>query len=610
MDSIIFNNGTILEANSLNELQERKAEAIKNRFTDIRSYGVINEKSPEQIVYVDSAGIGIWSLTAYDPTGERIYIAPNQNNNQLPAVSGLLPETELDGGLLIYGGYKIPAQQTFTLVINYKEVQAPPITHHVTTGQMFLTESNSSYDLYLRKTNDIRENDIVLATITTDANGNLAADESVRTVSSVSASTVIGSISGTTSTDGGYGEDISFEDHINSVGTGTVSTTNPHGISAADLGVDIAAMGNHQKLLHSDGIRSDNIDSTVSAMYPSYVGETLSDSEVVYIQPLSTALNEMAVINGISVMPANFGSIYSYSFQGRANDTDVGFYLFVYNVNNYGVEIYGPYPSESDTTFNQLLNTPTLFPICSLEWAYLAYDVTFDQVSDTGSYGIVPSSFKDRRVFNNTSLANFRPDESFALSQFAPIANDVAYIHNVRLQSTEKAAFYPVSGRSIEFTIIGSRAETDDGDTSTVSVTFTGANPLPIKSIVDQLLSAFVATDTNGNTFLRAYPRITEDGYLSISAPLGISISQLANGAAELLGFAAASGNMSAESDGLIKEMIYYGDRSGIIIFTYNDNDDVTNIDYYLGGGQVKRNIFSYSSDGYITHVNEIIEKL
>ena len=46
MDSIIFNNGTILEANSRNELQERKAEAIKNRFTDIRSYGVINEKSP------------------------------------------------------------------------------------------------------------------------------------------------------------------------------------------------------------------------------------------------------------------------------------------------------------------------------------------------------------------------------------------------------------------------------------------------------------------------------------------------------------------------------------------------------------------------------------
>ena len=59
MDSIIFNNGTILEANSRNELQERKAEAIKNRFTDIRSYGVINEKSPDQIVYVDSAGMVI-----------------------------------------------------------------------------------------------------------------------------------------------------------------------------------------------------------------------------------------------------------------------------------------------------------------------------------------------------------------------------------------------------------------------------------------------------------------------------------------------------------------------------------------------------------------------
>ena len=149
-----------------------------------------------------------------------------------------------------------------------------------------------------------------------------------------------------------------------------------------------------------------------------------------------------------------------------------------------------------------------------------------------------------------------------------------------------------------------------DGDTSNlVTITFRGANPIPVSSVINQMINALVAVDENGNTYLRAYPRITETGAISLSAPIGLKIYALTNDASTLLGFSSVNNNIAAESDGLIKEMVYYGERNGIIVFKYNDNQDVTEIDYYLGGGVVKKNLFVYKGE-YITHVNEIIEKL
>ena len=123
------------------------------------------------------------------------------------------------------------------------------------------------------------------------------------------------------------------------------------------------------------------------------------------------------------------------------------FYLFSYDINN---PLYnGPFASETDSVMTQLKNTPTLFPICSLQWKYVTYDVTGDDVSDVGSWDIIPASFKDLRVFNNTSLENFRPNQAFALTQFAPVANDIAYLHNARLISASTAPVFAVSSRTL-----------------------------------------------------------------------------------------------------------------------------------------------------------------
>ena len=55
--------------------------------------------------------------------------------------------------------------------------------------------------------------------------------------------------------------------------------------------------------------------------------------------------------------------------------------------------------------------------------------------------------------------------------------------------------------------------------------------------------------------------------------------------------------------------MIYFGERNGLILFDYDNEENVTQITYYLGGGVKLRNLFNYKN-GLITHVNEIVEAL
>ena len=598
MDSIVFYNGTEIDGGQLNEIQQLKATAIKDRFADTRFPGIIQEKSPDTIVYTDGKSIGIYALVAYNKDGERIEIEPNKNP-VLPAVDGLLPD---ENGQLIHGGSSLIPQSKYTLVIVYAERLTEPTSVHVTTKQQYLTANVSTYKLYLRDFNAQKEEDIVLATVIVDENGNVSIDESVREISSIPPTSVSGDI---TTPDGqqdpSYGTNVSFLDHINSVGSGVVTKKNPHGYTPADLGIDVGALGDHQRLLHCSGIRTDDIGSTYSALYPSYRRESLTSNEIVYIQRLDKTLNEMLVVNGKSITSSDIPATYTYSFSGKNSSTFEGYYIFSYDSTNMAFVVNGPYESEEDPNFTRVLSTVSLFPICSLKWQYIEYDVTGDETNDVGSYDIVPSTFKDRRVFNNTSVSTFRPDQLFALTQFAPVCTDVACLHNARIIGAHTDPAYNIAGKTLNLTINGN---------TNVNITFTGVNPLPVSTIIDQMLSKFVSVSDDGNISLIAYPRITDGGNVSISAPISISINNQDTGSAAVdLGFSSENGNMSNTSDDLIKEMIYYGDRNGFILFNYDENDDVTEIDYYLGGGLLLKNVFNYIN-GNIVSVNEIVSQL
>lgn len=605
MKNVKFFNGQVTEADDFNNAQEYKAQEIKNTRLDTRTIGIIESESSNPLIQIDTdKRIGIFGLVAYDCYGNRI-VVPNNENPAEPYIGKLLPDAT--GKLVQVDGNPLQIATEYTLVIRHATIMAPPVKHHYTTGEMHLITEEDTFEFYLRDKGGETEGDVVLCNIAVDDAGGITVDYSAADYSYIRPDEVVGSLSGTISGTSGdsYSGNISFEQHINAVGTGIVNSKNPHGLSAADIGIDIGALADHQTLLHCDGIRSDNILSTTSAMYPHYVTETaVADThEVVYIEPLSTSLREIVVINGQSVTPVDFSSTYSYSFSGKAAPEYEGYYLASYDLTTRAIVMNGPFGSEASSGFVMALNTTTLFPICSFKFAYVSYDVTGDGVADVeGNYDIIPGTFKDRRKFNNISIANIRPDEVFALSQFAPYCNDRAYLHNARVISSLNSPSYYVLGTQLSITV--------DGDTENpIVVTFTSSNPVSTQRIVEQIISAAATVDNDGYTYLRVYPRITDDGYISLSAPLSIEINVLpANDAGPILGFTATDGNLRDSSD-IIKELIYVGDRNGIVLFTYDANDNVTQIDYLLGGGVRRFNKFTYNGE-LITSVREGVTTL
>lgn len=612
MNNIKFFDGQVVESDDLNNLQQFTEDDIRSTRLDLRTSGVMLAESQSPLVFAQKvqegqtsiSKLGIFGMVVYTPEGERIEV-PANDDSSLPAVSGLLPDST--GKLVEHDGHPLANQTGYTMVIRHATLMAPPMRHHVTTGKTQLITEKDTYELWLRTKGGKIAGDVVLCDFDVDTDNNVTFDFSKTEYSYINAEDVIAPLEADIQVgeNSSYSGTVSFSQHVNAVGTGPVTEKNPHGMSPADLGIDIGALADHQTLLHSDGIRTDNVLSTTSAMYPYFIRESAVTGmyDVVIVCPLATSLREMAVINGQSALPSDFSTTFEYSFDGKADPAYVGYYLVSYDINKKAVVVNGPYTSETATGFVSLLNTATLFPICSFQFASVTYDVTGDGVPDVvGNYDIIPGSFKDRRKFHNTSLNNFRPDEVFAVSQFAPYMNDRAYLHNARVIGMLNNPTYYLSGKQLKIVV-------DNDDDNPIVVTFTGANPFDTETILTQIRKAATTVDSDGYTYLRVYPRITDDGYLSLSAPLAISVEPLeSNDASGLLGFDTAYDNLYNQSD-IIKELIYVGERNGIVLFEYDENDNVSYIEYLLGGGIRRFNTFTYNGE-LITSVREGVEPL
>lgn len=623
MDHIEFESGFVIDSNELNDIQTFLGDGVRSILTDLTHPGVLDKLSSEKIIFTGSdATLGIYYFTAYDQYGNRIAV-PSSNTPNQPTITGLRPDFSQNGLLTtdIVGDRTFPSSNTYYLVVRYKESKNTdiPLINAVTREIGYLYKK-SGYEFYLRlipgQTNTknvellpVIEGDILLAQITVEKVDDsivITADESVRDRAYVAAESVAGIITNPNAAN--YGETQSFEDHINSIGSGTVTSTNIHGLSAEDLGIDIGATGNHQKLLHVNGIRTDNATSTKSAFYPYYLDESGTDAAVVYISPLSVKYNECCVIGGTSFFPQTFITEYSYSFVGRANESYMGYYLFYVDSSLIKIQVLGPVTSESDANFTSILKDTSKFPICSLKWGVVHYTTSDGPQSN---YGIVPGTFKDQRKFFNMSTEIIRPDEIFALTQFAPLTKDTCYLHNAKIVGTHNYAKFDV-GDSKRLTFVL------DGDMKhPISVTFTSSTP---SQIVETLITAFTDVDPNtGKFYMKAYAYIDKNGYLTITAPTSICLTSpeatdvSANSAAEELGFIDQLNVVYAYPN--IQTLIYTGERNGYVDFTYErqenmtDQGNLTRIDYYLGGGTHRYNLFTYDPNtGLVSRVVEDFE--
>lgn len=128
--------------------------------------------------------------------------------------------------------------------------------------------------------------------------------------------------------------DYFLDDHIKSVGTGTVSPFNAHGLSLTDLGVNVNdTVEFHREHEHVRGIIAGtptNPDPIGSAMFAQRVQVTPGDDFVI-IQALGP--NEVAVLNGVAYTSAQFGVNVTIPFTGNP----AGVYNIYFDGTTFGI---------------------------------------------------------------------------------------------------------------------------------------------------------------------------------------------------------------------------------------------------------------------------------
>lgn len=109
-----------------------------------------------------------------------------------------------------------------------------------------------------------------------------------------------------------------LDDHVKSVGTGTVSPFNAHGISLIDLGINPNdTVEFHREHEHIRGIiagTAANPNPQASAFFAQRVQVTPGDDFII-LQALGT--NEVAILNGIAYTSSEFGLNFTIPFTGN-----------------------------------------------------------------------------------------------------------------------------------------------------------------------------------------------------------------------------------------------------------------------------------------------------
>ena len=344
----------------------------------------------------DKASLGVYGLMAYDTYGRFIFVEPKYDPRgiEIPTVSNLTPDE--NGKLVEAGGETLNPNSTYIMVIRYAEFDDPDsLRPHHRSGILIPSRINESFELYLRDSVEhVLAGDVILGYVYTgdphtDQGGETvvniqSVDESYRDVFGLTTNLFRANMTKEENANA-LGRDLTFEDHINMVGGGKVTKTNPHGLSAEDLNIDIAATGKHQKYLHSNGIKTKQPNSTESALYPHPFFSSETSEEKVFIEALSDAedYDEIVVVDGTTFTPSNFGERYVLDLSQYNTPDKEGFYILAVSSEEGSITFNGPFTSEDSTGFVSLLQDKTYLPICSFHWGrpyYTYYTLVLERV--------------------------------------------------------------------------------------------------------------------------------------------------------------------------------------------------------------------------------------
>lgn len=612
-------------------------------------------------VWTDTQSLGVYGLIAYDSYGRFIFVEPkfDGSGTEIPTLSNLTMDENhklVSGGTVSFGYNK-----EYLMVIRFAQEYDPDSLRPAKgTGILIPSRVNSSFELYLRDTeSDLVVGDVVLARIVVDGNGVLSADESYRDVFGLTNTLLRANMTNTTAAES-LGNDLTFEDHINMVGSGKVSKTNPHGMSAEDLGIDIAATGRHQYYLHSDGIKTNDVHSTTSALYPSYFSSSLTSEEKVYIEALTDTNNEVVVVNGSTITPADLGDRYVLDMLNYVAEEYEGFYILAVSEASKSITLNGPYSSDTSEAFLALLSDRAYLPICSFHWGrpYYAYytlvledmatgqTTTIQNVPSTRTYidsatgndilvtdivikNVTPTSITGtiiRITDPSTQLTNyyyvvsktielddadrydidpltFKDRRVFNNTGFKDIRReDLAAIRDSAPFSNNTGTIYYArveSSAQLSYFQVGGKNLSMVIDGNNFFYTFVGVQELSVEQLLSQL-NGELSTQIPSTIKPRAY--INHNKHLTIVA--GTSISINASGTAN------SSLGLEAQTDTGedVKTLIYDGDMDSVQEMYYDDNGDLTDVYYITSGNYIRSHKITYTGD-FVSRVEETVEE-
>jgi len=367
-----------------------------------------------------------------------------------------------------------------------------------------------------------------------------------------------------------------YVEHISARGGGIIAPANPHGLSAADIG--LADVQNIGAQLSSPGIilASGNGISTTSALSPRAVSSVILVDNKVSFSPL---VSEEAVnIEGIIVTSTDIPAIVEFDFIDSG--TGLGIAAGTYNF----------YIDPADKTIKRILG---VVPTGSFSLATIAW---------TGTQLQAP--LVDLRLFGTTDVVNMRFEAMGALSMNLASGNKASVYYHARLTGTVAGTgadpAFNVGGDDIDILVDGTPGTITFPGAASSSLTIAGAGG--ILDTITGSIGAIKALVTIGNE-------------VKILAPISLEIT--GGTALAALGFTSVP-PANEDSDGNLKVVLLSGDASSTGInnapkdvevnFTYDATPEtkLTQVSAIVGNRLLQTDL-TYSADDSIATITESV---
>lgn len=282
MDRAYFFSGQLVENDDLNYISDSLGAALKSRTIDFFSKGVVNTNAT-YVVNDKNNTILIKPFVAYTAKGERVVVSRDLHGLAMDLSNPAELRLTTQGSLSDYDfGWQ---EKTYDIYINYIEKAARPRPHK-TENEFYPTRIASGFEFYAldaevygdstsfinNESTVVQKSDLVrLCRLTYDGVQLYISTDNYTDYTTIDARKLI--------TDGNYvrpsvyapttiGNKENLQSHLYCIGSGTPTPTNPHGLTAADIGIKGQTVQEHETSMHVPGIYGEYArSSTTSALF-------------------------------------------------------------------------------------------------------------------------------------------------------------------------------------------------------------------------------------------------------------------------------------------------------------------------------------------------------